>query len=326
MGTIKEWGGLSLLRVQPTDVNSLYSYFFQDLFNSASNVILIENIPEKADKNFVITNLLLSGSIATIKIKEEIYMTNAYLGGERDVNYYGTKIIGANPVLGSFELERGKYGEISYLTPFDKIPIKTDCFRGGLFPLIAFTAALLADNISSLNCAQINTRVQAVYSAENSTIAKSAELVLKDLYSGKPYKVITEELMEHLHVNPLNVSAKAGNLIDLIELQQYIRAQFWNSIGIDANYNMKRERINTAEINSNFASLKVPISTMLNTLNEGFDATNKCLGTKLHAKLNPEFKIQKVVNLQNTNLQKSISQTGDDNNANSNSTKNNDGE
>ena len=108
--------------------------------------------------------------------------------------------------------------------------------------------------------------------------------------------------MEHLHVNSINSSTKASNLIDLIELQQYIKAQFWNSIGIDANYNMKRERLNEAEINSNFTSLKVPISTMLNTLNEGFEATNKCLGTKLKAKLNPEFKIQKVVNLQNTNI------------------------
>lgn len=302
MGVAKEWAGLSLLRVHPTNVDALYSWFFNDLFNSVSNVILIENLPEKADKNFVITNLLLSGSIATIRVKDEIYMTNGYLGGDRDVNYYGTRIIGANPILGSFNLERFKDGEVTFLTPFDKIPLKTDCFRGGLYPLIAFTAALLADNISSLNCAQINTRVQAVYSAENANIAKSAELVLKELYSGKPYKVVTEELMEHLHVNSINSSTKASNLIDLIELQQYIKAQFWNSIGIDANYNMKRERLNEAEINSNFTSLKVPISTILNTLNEGFEATNKCLETKLRAKLNPEFKIQKVVNLQNTNV------------------------
>lgn len=322
MGVSREWAGLSLLRVHPTDVNALYSYFFEELFNSASNVIIIENLPEKADKNFVITNLLLTGSIATIRVKGDIYMTNAYLGGTRDVNYYGTRIIGANPVLGSFELERGKDGEISFLTPFDKIPIKTDCFRGGLFPLIAFTAALLADNISSLNCAQINTRVQAVYSAENSSIAKSAELVLKELYEGKPYKVITEELMEHLHVSPINNSAKASNLIDLIELQQYIRAQFWNAIGIDANYNMKRERMNEAEINSNFTALKVPISTILNTLNEGFETTNNCLGTKLHAKLNPEFKVQKIVNLQNTNLK---NESGDDD-GNQKDPKNNDGE
>ena len=308
MGVAKEWAGLSLSRVHPTDVDALYSWFFNDLFNSVSNVILIENLPENADKNFVITNLLLTGSIATIRIKDKIYMTNGYLGGDRDVNYYGTRIIGANPILGSFDLERFKDGEVTFLTPFDKIPLKTNCFRGGLYPLIAFTAALLADNISSLNCAQINTRVQAVYSAENSDIAKSAELVLKELYSGKPYKVVTEELMEHLHVNSINSSTKASNLIDLIELQQYIKAQFWNSIGIDANYNMKRERLNEAEINSNFTSLKVPISTILNTLNEGFEATNKCLGTKLKAKLNPEFKIQKVVNLQNTNI------NGDDNN------------
>ena len=297
-----KYGKLSNRAVYPTNVEECQRYFFKELFNSVSNVILIDNLPEKADNNYVITHLILTGSIAVIRMKDEIYMTRAHLGGERDVNFYPTRVIGANPKLGTINLERGVDGEVIYLTPFDRIPVFNDgCGEGGLFPLISITAQLLADNICSLNCAQINGRVQTIVTAEDSSIAKTAELVLKDLYAGKPYRVATEELYKHIHVNPVTSSVHAKNLIELIETQQYIRAQFWNAIGIDSNYNMKRERINEAEINSNFTALKVPIETMLNTLNEGFDSANTCLGTKLHARLNPEFKVIKAnsdVNLQ----------------------------
>ena len=123
MGTVTEWAGLSCERVQPTDVDALYNFFFRDLFNSASHVIIIDGLPEKADINFVMTHLLTVGRIATVKINDKIYMTNGRLGGDKDVNYYGTKVIGANPILGSYELERGVDGEVTFLTPFDHIPL-----------------------------------------------------------------------------------------------------------------------------------------------------------------------------------------------------------
>lgn len=294
----KQWAGLSLMRVQPTDVDELYHYFFRELFNSASRVILIDGLPEKADINFVMTHLLTIGSVAVVNIGGNIYMTNGYAGGDKDVNYYGTKVIGANPILGSYELERGKDAEMVYLTPFDNVPLinGNPHSTGGLYELIAFTAALLADNICSLNSAQINGRVQALVTAEDSEIAKSAELSLRDLYAGKPYKVLTEDLYKRIHVNPLAASVNSHQLMELIEVQQYIRAMFWNAIGIDANFNMKRERLVTAEIESNFTSLKVPVTTMLDNLNSCFDKCNKSenLKTNLHARLNPDYKVVKL--------------------------------
>ena len=310
------YGRLSKRIVYPTNVEETHRYFFRELYNSVSNVILIDGLPENADNNLVMSSLILSGHIAVVRLKDEIYMLPARLGGERDFNYYPKRIIGANPVLGSIDLERGVDGEVIFLTPFDKIPLFGEpCTEGGLFQLISMTAMLLADNISSLNCSQVNGRVQAIVTAEDATIAKSAENVLRELYAGKPYKVITEELYKHIHVNSLASSVHAKQLIELIETQQYIKAQFWNSIGIDCNYNMKRERINEAEINSNFTALKVPTETMLNTLNEGFKSANSCLGTNLSARLNPEFKIIKANDI--VNLQKQ----GDDKNENSKTAK-----
>lgn len=284
------WSGLSLTRAQPTDVDALYNWFFRDLYNAASRVILLDGLPKNADINFVMTHLLTVGCVAAIRHKGEIYMTNGYLGGEKDVNYYGTRVIGMNPILGSYSLERGKDAEMLFLTPFDNIPLMANADHGGLYSLISFTAALLADNLCSLNTAQINGRVQAIITAEDSTVAKSAELVMKDLYSGHPYRVLTEELYKRIHVNPISASVQAHQLMELVEVQQYIRAMFWNSIGIDANYNMKRERLVTAEVESNFTALKVPVTTMINNLNQCCDKCNAALGTELHARLNPEYR------------------------------------
>jgi hypothetical protein len=49
---------------------------------------------------------------------------------------------------------------------------------------------LLADNISSLNVSQINGRVSQIFTADNEAMARTAELVLKDIYEGKPYKIV----------------------------------------------------------------------------------------------------------------------------------------
>lgn len=294
MGTAKQWSGLILSdRAQPTDVEALYRHFYKELYNSASRIILIDGLPETADVNFVMTHLLTVGSIAVIEHKNKIYMTNGHLGGSKDANYYGTRVIGANPVLGSFDLERGKQGEVIYLTPFDNIPLMAAGDKGGLHSLISFTAALLADNLCSLNTAQINGRVQAIITAEDASIATTAELVMKDLYAGKPYRVLTEEFYKRIHVNPCASSVQSHQLMELVEVQQYIRAMFWNAIGIDSNYNMKRERLVTAEVESNFTALKVPVTTMINNLNDGFEKANKWAGTKLKARLNPEYKIVK---------------------------------
>ena len=58
---------------------------------------------------------------------------------------------------------------------------------------------------------------------------------------------------------------------------------------------MKRERLITAEVDKNLQSLKIPIETILDTLNKDFDKCNEKLGTSFHAIMNPEFEIEEVV-------------------------------
>lgn len=241
------------------------------------------------------SQLLLVGRIAVFKTKGKTYFLNGHIGGIPDEYYYPTKVLIANPVLGSFDLERDKEAVMVYLTPTDRIldvPKSPTIIYGGLFSLISMVANILAECMTTVNTTLMNTRVHAIYTADTESAAKSAEPILKSIYMGKPYSVVTSELLERLNVNPLSEHGLSNCLIETLEVCQYVLSLFWNGIGIDANYNMKRERLITAEVDKNIQSLIVPIQTILETLNDGFKKANDLFNTNVEAIKNPDFALE----------------------------------
>lgn len=279
----------------PLDKNILYQHFFRTLYNNASKVILIKGLPDDADYDFIMSQLLLVGRISVFEDKGKVYLLNGHIGGAPDEYYYPTRVLIANPILGSFDLERDKKAVMVYLTPTDRlldVPKVPSLVYGGLFSLISMVANILSECMTTVNTTLMNTRVHAIYTADTESAARSAEPVLKSIYEGKPFSVVTSELLERLNVNPLSEHGLSNCLIETLEVCQYVLSLFWNGIGIDANYNMKRERLITAEVDKNVQSLIVPIQTILETLNSGFNKANKRFGTSLEAILNPKFDIE----------------------------------
>lgn len=279
----------------PLDKNILYQHFFRTLYNNASKVILIKGLPDDADYDFIMSQLLLVGRISVFEDKGKVYLLNGHIGGAPDEYYYPTRVLIANPILGSFDLERDKKAVMVYLTPTDRlldVPKVPTLVYGGLFSLISMVANILSECMTTVNTTLMNTRVHAIYTADTESAARSAEPVLKSIYEGKPFSVVTSELLERLNVNPLSEHGLSNCLIETLEVCQYVLSLFWNGIGIDANYNMKRERLITAEVDKNVQSLIVPIQTILETLNSGFNKANKIFGTTLEAILNPKFAIE----------------------------------
>lgn len=282
--------GVALEGYPATNVQRLYQFFVGQLYDSVSRVILLDNIPKDNDYDFIMENLIMCGHIASVNTKSGFRLLNGVLGGKRNEFYRPTEIIVDNPVLGDIRALNDVEGKMIYLTPHDRLHTPPVGF-GGLSDLIGSTAQLLADNTASINIAQINGRVLAVYSAGNQQEATAAEIILKEMYKGQPYKVVSgQNILSKFEVNPIASTVTSAMLKELVELRQYILAQFWNAIGIDANFNMKRERLVSAEVEANATSLKVPISTILSELNSGFDICNQIFGTDIHARLNPEFK------------------------------------
>ena len=275
------------------NVQKNFTTYFNLLVNKVSSLFIWKNLPETIDKRFLEFQLLLAGKVCFTEFNGKLYCLNGSVGGEPNVYYEPCYWIVANPVLGSKQVKiRNKDGSSSIDTLEGILVANSDVdyenlgLKGGLYSLIYQTAGLLADNISSLNIAQINSRLSAIFTASDEAIARTGEEVLKEIYNGRPYKILREEIVDKINVNPIASSGQNNTLMSLIEAKQYIIAQFLQEIGISANYNMKRERLNTAEVEMNNGALDINIFNMIKNRQEGAALVNEKWGTNIEVELN----------------------------------------
>lgn len=279
-----------------------FDTYYKLLVNKVIGMVEVENLPPTVDETYMLTSLILNGFVCLGKHNGKLYAFSGSIGGEPNVYYEPMQFIVANPVVGSetYTVRRkdgdrenleGIDGALITLTAVDEL--RAACSApapgGGLSGLIYQTAGLLADNISSLNVAQINTRVGALFTADSDAQARGAEIMLRELYGGKPYTVLRQNIVEQIGVNP--ISQQHVGLMELIEAHQYILAQFYNEIGVQAGYNMKRERLNTAEVELGNGALEYNIADIVKHIKEGFDRANKLFGTEISVRLKQEVEL-----------------------------------
>ena len=272
----------------------LYEWYFKWLTGKVMSLFIIrdEDPTEQTktiDWDYFKMNLILDGQICLTDFAGKLYACIGNRGGAPNEYYLPTRFIIANPVLGSKEVKIGEDGIVIYNTLVDKYvwtgsgPI----FASGLDDYISQTATLLADNIISINCVQVNTRVSTFFTADSESQAIAGETILKKMYAGMPYQILRSDLLEQLNVNPVNAAAAAQNVTELIELHNYIISSFFQNIGIRANNNMKRERLVTDEVDAQNDYLEINILEFLAPWQKGLDAVNELYGTKFKVEINP---------------------------------------
>ena len=276
------------------DFRQNYDFYFKWLTNKVMSCFIIsdEDQSERTssiDWNYVKMNLILNGEICITDFDGKLYGCIGARGGTPNEYYVPTQFIIANPVLGSKQVTIDVDGVVIYNTKIDKFMYTgtTAIFATGLYDLIEQTATLLADNIISINCSQINARITTFFTADSEAQAAAGELTLKKMYAGKPYMILKTDLLEKINVNPVNTQAAGQNITELVELHNYIIANFFQSIGIKSNNVMKRERLIRDEIESQDDFLQVSILEILSSWQEGLDKVNERYGTSFSVKLNP---------------------------------------
>ena len=278
------------------NVESNFTYYFKTLVNKVASMIDFKNLPENIDEEFLKEQLILAGKICFTQFNEHLYALNGNVGGEPNCYYQPQLFIIANPILGSKEVKirhedgstkvDGLGGILVSLTSADaELP---NTVKGGLYDLIYQTAGLLADNIVSLNCAQINSRVQVAFIADDETLANTGEKVLKDLYNGKPYKILTQDILNKLTISPVAASGTNTTIMSLIEAQANIWQNFYNQLGLSYNGNLKRERINTAESELMTGSLNLNLQTIVDNIKKDIERVNELFGTSIEVGINEE--------------------------------------
>ena len=276
------------------DFRSNFDFYFKWLTNKVMSCFIISDDDKSErtssiDWNYFKLNLILNGVICITDFNEKLYACIGAPGGKPNEYYIPTQFIIANPILGSKTVDMDENGIVIYNTKIDRFMFtgENPIFGAGLYNLIEQTATLLSDNIISINCSQINARITTFFTADSEAQAAAGELILKRMYAGKPYAILKNDLLEKINVNPVNTQAAGQNITELVELHNYIIANFFQSIGIKSNNVMKRERLIKDEIESQDDFLQVSILEILSSWQEGLDKVNAMYGTSFSVKLNP---------------------------------------
>ena len=277
--------------------SKLYRYYFDFILRLLYRVILIDNIPETVDETFFKMILYTTGKSCFLKGNlidegEQLLALNCSRADTPNVYYIPRKVLVANPRLKkSYNITPGVNCELVYLSEADKYNLSG--VSGGLYSLIERTATMLADNDISINIAQKNTRLVNLVSGDTQNTVDSIKAVIASMYEGDPTIVVKSSLVDKLQGIPILQNTSNRNLVDLIEVQQYIIAHFYEQIGITTHDQMKRERLITAEINDNIDLAFLNIDDILISIQEGLDRVNKMFGTEMQARLNPIIERQR---------------------------------
>ena len=224
-----------------------------------------------------------------LKKDDKLYVFYGGLGGIPNEYYQPTKFIVANPYLKFFDVvEVNEEGVLMW----------NDLAHMGLYPIIRRYAEFMAECDITLRFGLITHRIVSILEAINDKQKAEAELYLNDVEAGKKLGVLVGKSFENddgsFKVNEYR-KATGQDIKDVIELQQYIKASFYNEIGLQANFNMKREAINGEEAGMNEEALKPLCDDMLQSRRDALEKINKQFGLNITVKYSSSWEARKVL-------------------------------
>ena len=169
----------------------------------------------------------------------------------------------------------------------DCIVIANDILWRGLGDLFALHAGQLTDAETTMRLQLYNARTNKILSATDDKVIESAKTILKSLEDGA-WGVIGDEIELQGMMKALSsidfTSPHAGSIKDTMEVLQYYRAQWFISLGLNDNFNMKREALNGTETESNANTLFALPLMMLKQREEGVKKLNEMYGLNVSVK------------------------------------------
>lgn len=270
-----------------------------DVFNKDRNLALItvhtlnrlqslfryENLPSTIPARYLEMYLQMNGNCCIADVNGELYALVGSFGGEPDAYYLPQEYVVANPYL--------KLTKV-YKRDIDCVVLMNDPFMMGLLPIIHKYAAQMCETELSMNMSVINARIMSLITGTTDNDVEAANKFIDDIKRGKLTAVASDAFFEGIKVQPYANSAQSNALTDLIEMEQYLKAGLLNDLGLNANYNMKRESLNSNESQLNDDMLSPLVDLMLKTRRDGINAVNEMFGTNIKVDFDSAWKENKV--------------------------------
>ncbi len=279
---------------------SLVTFIYRSTLNKTQSMFEWKNLPDTIQQRDMERLIQTNGYGVFLKVGGQFYCLYGTLGGMFNFNYMPTRAIVHNPYVKELSEADKNYFRIFYgysqelefpkqnIEPTgDCVVIVNDAMYMGLDPLINNYANRLADTYISRRMATINARAAYAFVAKDADTAKSIGEFMKGLEKGKLAAIYDKRNMPFGDQNgayslPYADGGSSGRSItELIEAEQYDKASLLNELGLNSNYNMKREAINSDESQLNFDALLPMADQMLDQRKLACKRIEKIFGLKL---------------------------------------------
>ena len=201
----------------------------------------------------------------------ELYAFTGGLGGEPDAYGNATQIVISNTAL--------KYNATLNIKK-DGVLFYNDDMAAGLLPFYEKQNTLLVENEINMVVWGYNSRTQKLISAPDDKSKESADLYVKKIIDGELTVIGENALFDGVKVQPANNSS--GNSVSqMIEYHQYIKSCLFNEVGLPSNFNMKKERLISSEIDQAEDSLFPLVYNMMENRIAAVNLINEMFGTNI---------------------------------------------
>lgn len=260
---------------KPRNVENLMKY----MLNRSNIMFQYHNLPDSIPSREIELLLQTNGFGVFIEVGGKYYIVNGGLGGEPDVYNMPTEAVISIPAL---KLNK------TYKINEDCIVIPNDSMYLGLLPMYAKYCTLMNENEITMLLATVNKRIQHLLSANDDNTLESAKKFLEKVFDGEIGVIGESKLFESLKVNTTSTTSQVS-MKDLFEYEQYLKASMYNEIGLSANFNMKRERLSSSEVEANTDNLYPLVDDMLNSRRKGLEKVNEMFGLDIQVEFNSSW-------------------------------------
>ena len=251
-----------------SDKAKVFENYCKYTFTRTQSMFTYEGLPDTIPVQWLESYLQRNGSCCIAEHEGKLYALLGNAGGELDEYYQPTIYTVANPALGLSK---------SFTIGEDCVYCKNDYDAIGLVPLVSRYCGLMTENLLTVRISDINMRMMNLLSAPDDNTLQSTKQYLKDLEEGKLGVVGETPFFEGLKLQSKGVG-NGDYMIQFIELQQYLKGSMYNELGINANFNMKREALSGQEVALNDDALMPLIDDMLKQRRAMCDELNQMFG------------------------------------------------
>jgi hypothetical protein len=262
------------------DKDTAINSFIETSLDKTQQIFAYDSLPETIPQEELENILQTKGHCIIAEVDGKLYALSGGFSGEVDEYNNPTQYTVSNVAL---KLSK------TFTIGVDCILIKNDYHKSGMLPILQKYGVLLVDSEISLNTASILSRITMLISAPDDKTKASADLFIQKILNGD-FSVIGENgFFDGVKLQTASTT-NSNYITQLIELIQYYKASFLNEIGLQANYNMKRERLSESEILLNVDNLLPLIENMYSERKKAVEKVNKMFGTEIVVDYNGVWK------------------------------------